>query len=142
MPHVVKKPGVLGGTMLAVFISLVHTVNDAITAILGALLPTLQERFHAGPTLLAGSVAVFWIASSVTQPIFGALAEDVSLRVIGSLGVLMAAGFLSLIGVAPALWLVFVLLVVGGLGAAALHPVGTTIAGSASPDRTLGIGLF
>jgi FSR family fosmidomycin resistance protein-like MFS transporter len=142
MPHVIRKPGLLGGTSLAVFMALVHTVNDAITAILGALLPTLQERFDASPTLLAVIVAVFWIASSVTQPIFGALGEDVGLRVIGSLGVLMAATFLSLIGVASELWLLFLLLVIGGLGSAALHPVGTTIAGSQARNATLGVGLF
>lgn len=138
----IRKPGILGGTTLAVFMALVHTVNDAMTAILGALLPTLQERFDAGPTLLALIVAVFWIASSITQPVFGALGEDVGLRFIGSLGVLMAATFLSLIGVASELWLVFVLLVIGGLGSAALHPVGTTIAGSQAKNQTLGVGLF
>ena len=36
MPHIIRKPGFLGGTTLAVFMTLVHTVNDAITAILGA----------------------------------------------------------------------------------------------------------
>jgi FSR family fosmidomycin resistance protein-like MFS transporter len=142
MPHVIRKPGLLGGTSLAVFMALVHTVNDAITAILGALLPSLQERFDASPTLLAVIVAVFWISSSVTQPIFGALGEDVGLRVIGSLGVLMAATFLSLIGVASELWLLFLLLVIGGLGSAALHPIGTTIAGSQATSATLGVGLF
>jgi FSR family fosmidomycin resistance protein-like MFS transporter len=49
---------------------------------------------------------------------------------------------LSLIGVATELWLVFVLLVIGGLGSAALHPVGTTIAGSQATNATLGVGLF
>ena len=72
MPHIIRKPGILGGTTLAVFMTLVHTVNDAMTAILGALLPTLQVRFDAGPTALALMIAVFWIASSVTQPVFGA----------------------------------------------------------------------
>ncbi len=142
MPHVIRKAGVLGGTGLAVFMALVHTVNDAITAILGALLPTLQERFDAGPALLAVIVAVFWISSSVTQPVFGALGEDIGLRVIGSLGVLMAAAFLSLIGVASELWLVFLRLVIGGLGSAALHPIGTTIAGSQATNPTLGVGLI
>src|SRR5919198_2979640 len=122
MPHIIRKPGILGGTTLAVFMTLVHTVNDAMTAILGALLPTLQVRFDAGPTALALMVAVFWIASSVTQPVFGALGEDVGLRVFGCAGVLMASAFLSLIGVASELWLVFVLLVIGGVGAAALPP--------------------
>ena len=142
MPHIIRKPGFLGGTTLAVFMTLVHTVNDAITAILGALLPTLQVRFDVGPTTLALMVAVFWIASSVTQPVFGALGEDVGLRVIGCLGVLMASTFLSLIGVASELWLVFLLLVIGGLGSAALHPIGTTIAGSQASNASLGVGLF
>jgi FSR family fosmidomycin resistance protein-like MFS transporter len=142
MPHIIRKPGILGGTTLAVFMTLVHTVNDAMTAILGALLPTLQVRFDAGPTVLALMVAVFWIASSVTQPVFGALGEDVGLRLIGCVGVLMASTFLSLIGVASELWVVFVLLVIGGLGSAALHPVGTTIAGSQASNATLGVGLF
>jgi FSR family fosmidomycin resistance protein-like MFS transporter len=142
MPHIIRKPGILGGTTLAVFMTLVHTVNDAMTAILGALLPTLQVKFDAGPTALALMIAVFWIASSVTQPVFGALGEDIGLRVIGCAGVLMASAFLSLIGVASELWIVFVLLVIGGLGSAALHPVGTTIAGSQATNATLGVGLF
>ncbi len=75
MSHVIRKRGVLEGTALAVFLAFVHTVNDAITAILGALLPTLQDRFDASPTLLAMLVATYWVASSVTQPLFGALAR-------------------------------------------------------------------
>jgi FSR family fosmidomycin resistance protein-like MFS transporter len=142
VPHIIRKPGFLGGTTLAVFMTLVHTVNDAITAILGAMLPTLQVRFDAGPTTLALMVAVFWIASSVTQPVFGALGEDIGLRVIGCVGVLMASTFLSLIGVASELWLVFALLVIGGLGSAALHPVGTTIASTQATNATFGVGLF
>jgi FSR family fosmidomycin resistance protein-like MFS transporter len=142
MPHIIRKPGILGGTTLAVFMTLVHTVNDAMTAILGALLPTLQVRFDAGSTALALMVAVFWIASSVTQPVLGALGEDVGLRLVGCVGVLMASTFLSLIGVASELWLVFMLLVIGGLGSAALHPVGTTIAGSQAANASLGVGLF
>jgi FSR family fosmidomycin resistance protein-like MFS transporter len=124
VPHVLQKPGVLKGMSLAVFLAFVHTVNDAITALLGALLPTLQERFDASPTLIAAIVATYWLASSLTQPLFGAMAEDIGLRNVGALGIVLAAIFLSLIGVAPALLFVFVLLVVGGMGSAALHPVG------------------
>jgi FSR family fosmidomycin resistance protein-like MFS transporter len=143
MPHVVRKPGVLHGTALAVFLALVHTVNDAITAILGAMLPTLQARFDLGPAVLALIVATYSIASSVTQPAFGALAEDRGLRMVGAIGVLFAALFLSLLGVAPVLVAVFALLIVGGMGSAALHPVGTAIAGGPSvPNRALGVGFF
>ena len=143
MPHEIRTRGILEGTSLAVFLALVHTVNDAITAILGALLPTLQERFEVGPTTLALIVAVFWISSSVTQPLLGSLAEDIGLRTVAALGVLASAVFLSLVGVAPELWILFALLVIGGLGSAALHPVGTTIAAASTRgNRAVGVGLF
>jgi FSR family fosmidomycin resistance protein-like MFS transporter len=143
VPHVIRKPGVLAGTALAVFLALVHTVNDAITAILGALLPTIQARFDAGPTLLAFIVATYSIASSITQPAFGALAEQRSLRFVGAVGVLFSALFLGLVGLAPILVAVFALLVIGGMGSAALHPVGTAVAGGPTVrNRALGVGFF
>ena len=143
MPHVIRKPGVLQGMALAVFLSFVHTINDAVTAILGALLPTLQDRFDASTTLLALIVATYSIASSVTQPVFGSLAENLCLKIIGALGVFFAALFLSLIGVVSTLVLVFALLIIGGMGSAALHPVGTTIAGGPTVrNRALGVGFF
>jgi FSR family fosmidomycin resistance protein-like MFS transporter len=71
------------------------------------------------------------------------LAEEFGLRLLGMLGVIFAALFLSLIGVAPALAVVVALLVIGGMGSAALHPVGTTIAGGpAVPNPALGVGAF
>ncbi|HSG91657.1 MAG TPA: MFS transporter, partial [Pseudomonadales bacterium] len=143
MPHVVQKRGLLQGTALAVFLALVHLINDAVTAILGALLPTLQARFDASPMLLAAIVATYSIASSFSQPLFGAIAEERGLRHVGALGVVAAAVFLSLIGVAPALAAVFALLVIGGMGSGALHPVGSAIVGSpGASNRTLGVGLF
>jgi FSR family fosmidomycin resistance protein-like MFS transporter len=138
-----RRRGVFEGTALAVFLALVHTVNAAITAILGALLPTIQQQFDASPAVLATIVATYWIASSVTQPLFGSLAEDVGMRLVGSIGVLFAALFLSLVGVAPVLYLVFGLLVIGGMGSAALHPVGTTVArGTTVNNAALGVGFF
>ena len=143
MPHTIRSPGAVRGTALAVFLAFVHVVNDAVTAILGALVPTLQQRFDATPSLMAMMVATYWIASSVTQPLFGALAEDLGPRRVGALGVVFAAIFLSLIGVAGAVVVVFALLVIGGMGSAALHPVGSAIAGGPTVrNRTLGVGFF
>lgn len=143
MPHTIRNPGAVRGTALAVFLAFVHVVNDAVTAILGALVPTLQQRFDATPSLMAMMVATYWVASSVTQPLFGALAEDLGPRRVGALGVVFAAIFLSLIGVAGAVVVVFALLVIGGMGSAALHPVGSAIAGGPTVrNRTLGVGFF
>lgn len=143
MPHVVRQPGLLAGTRIAVFLALVHAVNDVLTAILGALLPTLQARFAAGTTTLAVLVAAFTISSSVTQPFLGALADRVGLRQVAGAGVALAAVSLSLVGVAGSVPLLLVLLVLGGIGSAALHPVSTSIVGGpASRNPGLAVGLF
>ncbi|MFI7131041.1 hypothetical protein ACIBQ1_35500 [Nonomuraea sp. NPDC050153] len=68
MPHVIRRPGVLEGTSSADFLATVHVANDAITAMPGALLPTLLERFQPGPTTPALIVAVYSIASSADAP--------------------------------------------------------------------------
>jgi FSR family fosmidomycin resistance protein-like MFS transporter len=134
---------VLTGTRIAVFLALVHAVNDVLTAILGALLPTLQARFAASTTTLAVLVAAFSVSSSVTQPFLGALADRFGLRQVAGAGVALAAVSLSLVGVASSVTLLLALLVLGGIGSAALHPVSTSIVGGPSAKNPgLAVGLF
>jgi len=128
---------------MAVFLALVHAVNDALTAVLGALLPTLQVRFAADTTTLALIVAAFSISSSVTQPLLGALADRWGLRRVAGFGVAIAAVSLSLVGVAGSIPLLLALLVLGGTGSAALHPISTSIVGGpSSTNPSLAVGLF
>lgn len=143
MPHVVRRPGLVAGTRLAVLLALVHAVNDVLVAVLGALLPTLQVRFAASATTLAILVAALNVSSSVTQPWLGALANRVGLRRAAAAGVALAAVSLSLVGVADNVALLLVLLVLGGIGSAALHPVATSIVGSrSSTNPGLAVGMF
>jgi MFS transporter, FSR family, fosmidomycin resistance protein len=143
MPHIVRQPGVLAGTRIAVFLALVHAVNDVLTAVLGALLPTLQVRFGATTTTLAVLVAAFSISSSITQPLLGALADRYGLRQVAGAGVALAATSLSLIGVIDRVALLVALLIVGGIGSGALHPVATSIvSGPSSKNPSLAVGLF
>ncbi|MFD0903522.1 MFS transporter [Actinomadura sediminis] len=128
---------------MAVLLALVHAVNDALTAVLGALLPMLQARFAAGTATLALLVAVFNVSSSVTQPLLGALADGIGLRRVAAGGVALAAVSLSLVGTAPEIFLVVALLAFGGIGSAALHPVSTSIVGGPTAKNPgLAVGLF
>ena len=143
MPHVVRQPGVLAGTGIAVFLALVHAVNDVLTAMLGALLPTLQVRFEASTTTLAVLVAAFSVSSSITQPLLGAVADRYGLRQVAGAGVALAALSLGLVGAADSVWLLVALLVFGGIGSGALHPVSTSIvSGPSSRNPSLAVGLF
>lgn len=142
MPHVVTRPGRFHGARLAVLLALVHSVNDALTAILAALLPTFQVRLDVGPATLAVLVAVFAISASATQPTLGALADRFGLRRFAAAGVGLAAVSLSLVGVAGSTALLALLLILGGLGSAALHPAATSIVGAHTDKPGLAVGLF
>jgi FSR family fosmidomycin resistance protein-like MFS transporter len=133
----------LTGGGLAAFLTLAHLATDAFTGMFSALLPTIQARFGLSETGLALLVATLSFSASVTQPLMGALADRVGRRLVAALGVVLSAALISLIGVVPTVWLLVGLLLVGGLGSAAFHPAGTSIARAAMTGNAgLAVGLF
>jgi len=131
------------GSGLVILFALVHTVSDAVTNMLSALLPTLQSRFALTETTLAMLIAALSLSALMTQPLFGALADRFGHRRIAALGVIFNAILFSLIGIVPNVYILFGLILVGGLGSAALHPPIASmarLAGSKKPE--LAVGLF
>jgi MFS transporter, FSR family, fosmidomycin resistance protein len=128
---------VTAGTALGVsaLLVVVHATNDAFGGMLSALLPTLQVRFGLSETALALFVATLSFSSSVTQPVMGVLTDRWGRRRMAALGVITSSSLLSLMAVAPSPWLLFLILLVGGLGSAAFHPAGTGIARSVGGSR-------
>lgn len=128
---------------LVVLFALVHTVSDAVTNMLSALLPTLQDRFGLTGTTLAMLVAALSLSALLTQPLFGALADRIGHRRIAALGVIFNAILFSLIGIVPNSGILFGLILVGGLGSAALHPAIASMARTAGGQKPeLAVGLF
>lgn len=117
------------GTLALIFGA--HVVNDGFASTLSALLPTLQLRLGLSEITLAALVAVLSFSSSVTQPLLGAVADRVGLRLMAALGVMLSAALLSLIGLAPSVPLLVAILLIGGLGSAAFHPAGSSLARAA-----------
>lgn len=136
----------LGGVGLSVLLAVAHLTNDAFSSMLAALLPTLQVRFGVSETVLATLVATLSFSSSVTQPVFGALADRFGRRMVGALGVVTSSGLLSLMAVAPSVPLLYLLLLCGGFGSAAFHPSGTGMARDAARGQrggtSLAVGIF
>lgn len=133
----------LAGGSLAGFLAVAHLVNDAVAGAFAPLLPTLQARFGLGTTALALLVALLSFCSLLTQPLFGALADRFGPRPVAALGIVLCTSLLGLVAVAPALWVLVALLVVGGLGSAAFHPAGVILAGAAGEARRgLAVSLF
>jgi FSR family fosmidomycin resistance protein-like MFS transporter len=146
MSVAVKLPtrrAALTGGKLAAFLTLAHLATDAFTGMFAALLPSVQARFGLSETGLALLVATLSFSASVTQPPMGALADRVGRRLVAALGVVLSAVLISLVGVVPTVPLLVGLLLVGGLGSAAFHPAGTSIARAAMGGKPgLAVGLF
>src|SRR5688572_15026084 len=140
----ISVPGVtIQSSGLVILFALVHTVSDAVTNMLAALLPTIQNRFGLSESVLALLVATLSLSALVTQPLFGALADRLGNRRIAALGVISNAILFSLIGIVPNVYMLFGLILVGGLGSAALHPAIASMArqvGGKKPE--LAVGLF
>lgn len=138
-----KSRILLTGSSLSLLLVIAHATNDAFTSMLAALLPTLQQRFGASEVMLAVFVATLSFSSSVTQPLFGAITDRVSRRAVAALGVVTSSVVLSLMGTASSPWLLLLLLLFGGLGSAAFHPAGTSMARDAARGtKGLAVGIF
>lgn len=138
-----NRPILLTGSSFIAFLTVTHLVSDAVTNMFSALLPTLQYRFGLTETVLALLVATLAFSASMTQPLFGALADRLGQRRVGALGVILNAALLSLIGIVPTVYLLFGLLLVGGLGSAALHPAGASMVRAAGGSKAeLAVSLF
>lgn len=120
-----------------------HFANDAVTSMFPALLPVLGTRFRLAPSELALLASVFAVSTSLPQPFFGALADRLGRYRVGALGLALSAVLIAVVGTVPSsagLWLA---LLVGGLGSAAVHPAGLGIARTMSTANPgLAVALF
>lgn len=133
----------VGGVATGTLLFSAHFFNDFFAGTLAALLPTLQARFGASELMLALFVATLSFSSSVVQPLFGAVADRLGKRIVAAFGVATSSIILSLIGITPSPWLLVPLLLIGGLGSAAFHPAGTSLARStAGRHRGLALAIF
>jgi MFS transporter, FSR family, fosmidomycin resistance protein len=99
-----------------------HLFTDVNQGAVAALLPFLvAERglslAAAGALILASTVS-----SSVVQPLFGIFSDNRSMAALMPLGVLFAGVGISLAGVVPSYPLIFLCVVLSGLGVAGFHP--------------------
>jgi MFS transporter, FSR family, fosmidomycin resistance protein len=99
-----------------------HFIVDAYTNIYTPLLPLLIPRFGLSLAAVGTLAMCFQIASSVSQLGFGALADRWRPRVLLLAGPIVSVVVLSLVGLAPSVVVLGLLLVLGGFGGAAFHP--------------------
>lgn len=99
-----------------------HFVSDAYSNMYAPLLPALIPKLGLSLAAAGTLTMLFQLAASVSQPLFGHLADRWKPRVLILAGPLVSVVVLSLIGVAWSVPVLAAVLLVGGLGGSAFHP--------------------
>ncbi len=127
----------------AALLALGHFINDLYPAFLPPLLPLLVEKFQLTFTRAGILATVLSFSSSMTQPLFGYLADRLGGRTLILLGPLVCGVCLSFIGAIRDYPLLIFLLILGGMGGAAFHPEAAAMAASlGGGKKTLGMSIF
>ncbi|HEX7052047.1 MAG TPA: MFS transporter [Longimicrobiales bacterium] len=130
-----------GASGAAFLVALAHGVNDIYTAFLPPLLPRIMEKLGLSIALAATLAMTLSISASLLQPAMGLAADRYGRRTFVIVGPLFTGVFLSLIGPAPSFGALLLCLALGGLGSAAFHPPGASLAARAEEGKGSGLRL-
>ena len=120
-----------------------HFFTDINQGALPAMLPFLVAASGMKYAQAAGLTFALSLASSLTQPVFGLLADKITKSRFLPLGVLLAGCGLSMIGFFPNYyWLMFAAAIICGIGVAAYHPEGASMANRLSGEKKTGSMSF
>ena len=120
-------------------ISAAHATHDTYTGFLPPLLPIIMENLSMTKTT-AGLLTIFMRIPSLLQPVIGYLADHHNLRFLVILAPAVSAMLMSLVGVAPNVIIVGLLVFLTGLSSASIHAVAPVITGRLSGNN-LGRGM-
>ena len=122
-------------------VGVAHFVNDAYSSFLSPLLPRLMDNLGMSIALAAGLAMTWSLAGSLIQPVAGYLADRYGRKFFVIVGPLISGVFLSLIGLAPSVEVLALILIAGGIGSAAFHPPGAAMSGGAAEGKGSGLRM-
>jgi len=104
-----------------------HFVMDSYSSFLFQLLPLLAMKLHLTPAQAGWVPPILTIASSLMQPVYGVISDRYLKRSMVVFGPLIAAVFLSSLGMAGSLPMLMLLVILGGIGVGMFHPQGAAL---------------
>jgi FSR family fosmidomycin resistance protein-like MFS transporter len=120
-----------------------HFINDSYNGFVAPLLPLLMVKLGFSLTLAGLLASIQAVSTSLSQPLFGHLADKVRKPFFVYLGPLLTSLFLSSIGLCSSYGMLIVAVLFAGIGTAAFHPQAAATAGTLSgPRRGLGMSIF
>jgi FSR family fosmidomycin resistance protein-like MFS transporter len=124
-------------------LALGHGVTDMYANFLPALLPFFQDKFGLSKTLIGGLIFGMSTSGSLFQVLFGYLGDKWNSRLFLVPGPAIAAIFMCFVGISPSFAILFILLILGGIGVSSFHPHAASFTGSmAGEKRGFGLSIF
>jgi FSR family fosmidomycin resistance protein-like MFS transporter len=124
-------------------LSLGHAVVDSYGhSLLAPLFPVLAERLDLGLDEIGGLPLMMGLSAALGQPLIGLVTDRWRRIPAVALGPAIAAVFVGLVGFARSYTALAALLFLAGLGIAAYHPQGASLASVAARGRALAISGF
>lgn len=124
-------------------LSSAHFVLDSYSSFLFPLLPLMAERLRLTPAQVGILTPTLMISSSLMQPVYGMISDRYLKRSMAVFGPLIAAVFLSCLGMATSLPMLLALVILGGIGVGSFHPQGAALVSRAAtgdgPNRHQGL---
>jgi FSR family fosmidomycin resistance protein-like MFS transporter len=119
-----------------------HLTIDSYSSFFSPLLPLLVQKLDLSLTLVGSLVALSSVTSSFSQPLFGYLSDRMRRPWFVAFGPLVAAVFMSGLGLAPSYAVLVALLMVAGLGVAAFHPQGAVLTSQIAGRPQISMAIF
>ena len=111
-----------------------HFTVDSYIGLIPVLYPLLIHRFHTDLATVGLVSLAYGGTASLSQPLFGVLADRFGTRLTG-LALVWTAGTFAVVGFVPSFWLLVVVAAVSGLGSGAFHPFGALTVRGLLPRR-------
>ena len=126
------------------YISAGHLFTDMVQGVLPATLPFLISEHGYSYAVAASLVFGMNLVSSIVQPLFGVLADKYSMPWLLGVGVFLACSGMAATGLTSDYTLLFISVMISGIGIAAYHPEGARYANkvSAQKKKATGISIF
>jgi len=132
-----------GGRGKLLSLMLAHFTNDTYANFLPVFLPLLRAKFELTLTLVGLLSSVYTVTASLSQILFGYMADRLSRINFIALGPLLTGTLMSAVGLMTDYASVALVLFVSALGTAMFHPQAASLAGSLSKARKgLAVSLF
>lgn len=124
-------------------LTLTHIIVDASAIIVGPLWGELERVHSLTENTLFIVLTIHALASSLAQPVFGYIRDRYPIKSILWIGPVLGAVMMPMVGPANSVFVLCVVLLLGGIGIGSFHPEAAVVVGSLIPERrTRSLSLF